>query len=54
MSVKSIEDALELRSDRFSGHHFMIHSCSAVTGEGLESGINWMVDDIANRIFMLS
>ncbi|MFN9978846.1 MAG: ADP-ribosylation factor-like protein [bacterium] len=54
LSAQAIADVLDLKSDRFYGHHFMIHSCSAITGDGLESGINWMVDDIANRIFMLS
>lgn len=38
----------------FRKRHWSIHSCSAVTGEGLVSGIDWMVEDIAQRIFMLS
>lgn len=54
VSVKAIGDSLELESGRFYGHNFMIHACSAITGDGLESGINWIVDDIANRIFILS
>lgn len=28
--------------------------CSAVTGEGLVDGMDWVVDDISSRIFMLS
>jgi len=54
MSAEEIEEILELRSERFGNHHWSIHACSAVTGEGLTSGIDWMVDDIASRIFMLS
>lgn len=26
---------------------------SAITGEGLEQGIQWLVEDISSRIFML-
>ncbi len=33
--------------------HWHIQACSAVTGEGLVAGIDWIVDDIASRIFML-
>mmetsp|Transcript_11208 Transcript_11208/g.16131 ORF Transcript_11208/g.16131 Transcript_11208/m.16131 type:complete len:187 (+) Transcript_11208:29-589(+) len=53
MSAEEIEEILELRSARFACHHWSIHACSAVTGKGLLSGINWMVNDIASRIFML-
>eukprot|EP01114_Cavostelium_apophysatum_P004951 TRINITY_DN15446_c0_g1_i1.p1 TRINITY_DN15446_c0_g1~~TRINITY_DN15446_c0_g1_i1.p1 ORF type:complete len:195 (-),score=46.99 TRINITY_DN15446_c0_g1_i1:117-701(-) len=33
--------------------HWVIQSCSAVTGDGLLEGIDWLVNDIASRIFML-
>ncbi|PRP78547.1 ADP-ribosylation factor-like protein 2-like isoform 1 [Planoprotostelium fungivorum] len=33
--------------------HWNIMACSAVTGKGLLEGINWMVDDIASRIYLL-
>jgi ADP-ribosylation factor-like protein 2 len=29
-------------------------ACSAVTGEGLVDGIDWVVQDIASRIFMMT
>ena len=46
---------LDLHSDRFAvGRHWSIHACSAVTGEGLVDGIDWMVRDISSRIFMMS
>jgi ADP-ribosylation factor-like protein 2 len=38
----------------FEKRHWCILPCSAVTGEGLVDGMDWMVDDIASRIFMLS
>ena len=33
--------------------HWGIIPCSAVTGEGLLDGIDWLVYDIASRIFMM-
>lgn len=36
-----------------STRHWAIIPCSAVTGEGLEKGIDWLVEDIGNRIFMM-
>ena len=38
---------------RYENRHWHIHRCSAVTGEGLAEGMDWLVDDIASRIFML-
>lgn len=39
--------------DRYKNRHWSIQGCSAVTGDGLVDGINWVVDDIGSRIFML-
>ncbi len=36
------------------GRHWTIMGCSAMTGEGLVSGVDWVVKDISSRIFMLS
>eukprot|EP00301_Raphidiophrys_heterophryoidea_P011538 c17668_g1_i1.p1 GENE.c17668_g1_i1~~c17668_g1_i1.p1 ORF type:complete len:185 (+),score=33.91 c17668_g1_i1:43-597(+) len=33
--------------------HFKVCGCSAHTGEGLLKGMDWVVDDIGSRIFML-
>ena len=33
--------------------HWQLQPCSAVTGDGLVEGIDWMVKDIASRIFMM-
>lgn len=41
--------ALELDSIR--SHHWCIQGCSAVTGENLLPGIDWLLDDISSRIF---
>jgi ADP-ribosylation factor-like protein 2 len=34
--------------------HWKVFACSAVTGEGLVEAMDWMVDDISSRIFLLS
>lgn len=52
---EEIANILELKSnDVFRNRHWSIYACSAVTGTGLVDGIDWMTDDVANRIFMLS
>ncbi|ENN70840.1 hypothetical protein D910_07767 [Dendroctonus ponderosae] len=43
--------ALDL--DKIKSHHWKIVSCSAVTGENLLDGIDWLITDIATRIFTL-
>ncbi|CAI5744014.1 unnamed protein product [Peronospora destructor] len=48
-----IADALGLHSAQFSRRHWSIISCSAVTGAGLVEGIDWLVGDIASRIFLM-
>lgn len=53
LSKEDIYEVLEL--DKMSqDRHWSIMSCSAVTGNGLVEGIDWMVEDVAKRIFMLS
>eukprot|EP00730_Choanoeca_flexa_P018737 TRINITY_DN9129_c0_g1_i1.p1 TRINITY_DN9129_c0_g1~~TRINITY_DN9129_c0_g1_i1.p1 ORF type:complete len:185 (+),score=34.17 TRINITY_DN9129_c0_g1_i1:133-687(+) len=50
MSVEDIREALAL--DQLQGYHWHIQGCSAVTGEKLLDGVDWLVDDIASRIYM--
>lgn len=54
LSVTGISELLELSSSEIGGRHWTICGCSAMTGEGLEGGIDWIVNDIASRIFMMS
>jgi len=51
LSSDEIKEALEL--DNIKTHHWKIQDCSAVTGDNLLSGIDWIVDDIASRIFTM-
>ena len=52
LSLERIVDELELNQESFGKRHYSVQNCSAVTGEGLMKGIDWIVRDIGNRIFM--
>lgn len=41
-----------LQLDGVSTRHWRIGACSAYTGKGLIDGVDWIVRDIASRIFM--
>ncbi|KAJ7727888.1 GTP-binding protein [Mycena metata] len=49
MTDIEIREALDLRSIR--SHHWKIWSCSAVTGENLVTGLDWVVADVAGRLY---
>ncbi|XP_060562919.1 ADP-ribosylation factor-like protein 2 [Ruditapes philippinarum] len=51
LSSSDIRKGLNL--DEITTHHWLIQGCSAVTGENLLEGIDWVVDDIASRIFTM-
>ncbi|KAJ7374358.1 ADP-ribosylation factor-like protein 2 [Desmophyllum pertusum] len=51
LSAEEIRDALDLES--IKTHHWTIQWCSAVTGEKLLDGIDWIISDIASRIFTM-
>ncbi|CAO3630321.1 unnamed protein product [Cunninghamella blakesleeana] len=51
LSEKEIQQALLL--DDIKSHHWAIQSCSAVTGDHLLKGMDWVVKDVASRIYML-
>jgi ADP-ribosylation factor-like protein 2 len=51
MSVEAVQELLQL--DAIKSRHWRIESCSAVKGWGLREGVEWLVNDIASRIFML-
>ncbi|KZT62168.1 ARF/SAR superfamily [Calocera cornea HHB12733] len=52
LSVKEINEALALGS--IKSHRYRILPCSAVTGENLVEGFDWVVDDIASRLYYSS
>eukprot|EP00397_Hematodinium_sp_SG-2012_P041687 GEMP01045968.1.p1 GENE.GEMP01045968.1~~GEMP01045968.1.p1 ORF type:complete len:186 (+),score=43.79 GEMP01045968.1:44-601(+) len=49
LSAEEIRVFLEL--DKITTRHWVIKACSAFTGDGLVDGVEWIVDDIAARIF---
>lgn len=54
-TAEEIKTTLELEVGKeYVNRHWAIFGCSAMTGDGLVEGIDWMVEDISNRIFMLS
>lgn len=42
-----------LELEKIKTHHWKIISCSAVSGENLLHGMDWLINDIAARIFTL-
>jgi len=52
LSHQQIAEALNL-SEMNADRHYSIVSCSAVSGTGLRDGIQWIVQDIAARIYMM-
>lgn len=42
-----------LKLDEIQTHRWHIERCSAKTGEQLLDGLNWLVAEIANRIYLL-
>lgn len=52
LSPAEIADALGLGSQAFSTRHWSIVACSAVTGEGLVQGVDWVVDDVNARVLV--
>ena len=51
LGAAEIKDCLDL--DSIKTHHWKIVWCSAVTGENLLSGMDWLLQDISQRIFTL-
>lgn len=54
LSSHEIAEQLQLGDEQYKNRHWTIQSCSAVTGEGLQDGMDWIVQDIASRIFLWS
>lgn len=50
MTGDEILDALELKNIRT--HRWHILQCSAMTGENLEEGLAWVVEDAKARLFL--
>ena len=53
LTSDQIAEVLGLGGEAFENRHWQIHPCSAVTGDGLVEGIDWITSDIGARIFMM-
>eukprot|EP00906_Rhabdomonas_costata_P033878 RCo047707 len=51
LSASAIYEALDLKT--ITNRHVNILPCSAVLGTGLVDGVDWIVQDIASRIFVM-
>lgn len=51
LKVSEIKEVLEL--DQIITRHWMIIPCCGLTGDGLADGMEWILEDINSRIFML-
>ena len=51
LNTEQVGQALEL--DQIKQRHWKVQSCSAVTGDGLVEGMDWLVQDISSRIFIM-
>jgi len=49
MTDEEIKEALELPS--IKSHNWKIWPCSARTGENIKTGLNWIVKDVASRLY---
>jgi ADP-ribosylation factor-like protein 2 len=52
LTAEEIRAELGLDQLTTTKRHWRIEGCSAFTGAGLASGVDWLVQDIASRIFM--
>jgi ADP-ribosylation factor-like protein 2 len=52
-TTQQLHDALRLGELAAGGRHVRVVPCSAVSGEGLLAAFQWLVSDIASRIFLL-
>lgn len=53
LDTSEMMQVLHLEEMTHQHRHWKLQTCSAVTGQGLVEGLDWMVEDIASRIFLL-
>lgn len=53
LSKEDIMKCLDLEKLQNNNRHCHVVGCSAVTGDGLKTGVDWLVTDIASRMFLL-
>jgi ADP-ribosylation factor-like protein 2 len=51
-SVRILNNTQALKLDSIKTHRWRIIPCSAVTGQGLKEGLDWVVRDAKERLFL--
>lgn len=51
-ALSTSEIAKVLRLDMLGTRHWEIRPCSAVSSEGIHEGVDWLIKDVSDRIFM--
>lgn len=51
-SLSSEEICQYLELDKIKSHHWKIFPCSAITGQNILESVDWLIEDISNRIFV--
>jgi ADP-ribosylation factor-like protein 2 len=54
MSSQEVAEALGLTPQQVGSRHWAVLPCSAITGDGLVEGVEWIVNDISERIFVMA
>ncbi|WVQ77142.1 hypothetical protein IAR50_006825 [Cryptococcus sp. DSM 104548] len=49
LSLEEIRDTLELKN--IVSHRWVVYPCSAFTGKGLDLGMDWLVKEVAGRLY---
>jgi len=52
MSTEEIETALDLKG-KSTGHRWKVMPCSAISGMNVMEGLDWVVDEVASRLYLL-
>jgi ADP-ribosylation factor-like protein 2 len=52
MHVTEISDALGIKELKNGGRHCEVIPCSAWTGDGIDSGFNWLVGNLAKKMYI--
>lgn len=52
LTLEEISEILQLKAIEAGARHTQVVACSAVTGDGLLKGFDWLVGDISQRIYL--
>ena len=50
--LRTLTPSKELHLDAIKTHRWTVIGCSAITGRNLETGLEWVVQDARDRLFL--